>query len=90
MGSAGARPRTRQTESHRGLRAARRKPQELSLQAVVYLAGSAPLLLDGSRASLTHDVDALCIEHARRREESVSAARETANEMGIDQEWLNL
>ena len=67
-----------------------RKLEKLSLQAVVYLAGSAPLLLDGSRASLTKDVDALRIEHAGRQEEFASAVRETAREMGINQNWLNL
>ena len=67
-----------------------RKLEKLSLQAEVYLAGSAPLLLDGSRASLTKDVDALRIEHAGRQEEFASAVRETAREMGLNRNWLNL
>lgn len=38
--------------------------------------------------SLTEDVDALRIEHAGRQEEFASAVRETAKEMGINQNWL--
>lgn len=67
-----------------------RRLEKLRLQALVYLAGSAPLLLDGSRAALTKDVDALRIEHAGRRDEFASAVRETAGEMGINRNWLNL
>lgn len=55
----------------------------------MHLAGSAPLLLDGSRAGLTRDVDALSIEHAGGQEEFTSAVRETAREMGITPNWLN-
>lgn len=67
-----------------------RKLEKLSLQTEVYLAGSAPLLLDGSHASLTKDVDALRIEHAGRQEEFASAVRETAREMDLNRNWLNL
>lgn len=66
-----------------------RKLEALRLRAVVHLAGSAPLLLDGSRAGLTRDVDALRIEHAGRQEEFASAVRETAREMGVAPNWLN-
>jgi len=66
-----------------------RKLEERHLQAVVHLAGSAPLLLDGSRESLTRDVDALRIEHAGGQEEFASAVRDTAREMGIAPNWLN-
>ena len=59
------------------------------MRAVVHLAGSAPLLLDGSRESLTRDVDALRIEHAGGREEFASAVEDTAREMGITPTWLN-
>ena len=67
-----------------------RRLEKLRLRAVVHLAGSAPLLLDGSRERLTKDVDALRIEHAGRREEFASAVRETAKELGVDHDWLNL
>ena len=67
-----------------------RRLEQLRLRAVVHLAGSAPLLLDGSRERLTKDVDALRIEHAGRREEFAAAVRETAKEMGIGHDWLNL
>ncbi|MDE0105555.1 MAG: hypothetical protein OXN89_24520 [Bryobacterales bacterium] len=66
------------------------KLEKLGLRAVVHLAGSAPLLLDGSRERLTREVDALRIEHAGRREEFASAVRETAAEMGLRRDWLNL
>ena len=48
------------------------------------------MLLDGSRERLTKDVDALRIEHAGRREEFASAVRDTAREMGTNQNWPNL
>ena len=67
-----------------------RRLEKLRLRAVVHLAGSAPLLLVGSRERLTKDVDALRIEHAGRREEFAAAVRKTAKEMGIDHDWLNL
>ena len=66
-----------------------RKLEELRLQAVVHLAGSVPLLQDGSRGSLTRDLDALRIEHSGRQEEFASAMRETAREMGIAPNRLN-
>lgn len=55
----------------------------VNLQTVVHLAGSAPLL-DGSRVSLTKDVDALRIEHAGRREKFAATVRETAREMSLN------
>lgn len=66
-----------------------RKLEQLSLQATVHLAGSAALLLDGSRSNLTRDVDALRIEYAGRRHEFESAVRQTAKDLGITPHWLN-
>lgn len=66
------------------------KLEKLRLRAVVHLAASAPLLLDGSRERLTRDVDALRIEDSGRREAFASAVREAAAEMGLRRDWLNL
>ena len=66
------------------------KLEKLRLRAVVHLAGSAPLLLGGSRERLTRDVDALRIEPAGRREEFAAAVRETGSELGLRRDWLNL
>lgn len=66
-----------------------RKLEKLCLQTTVHLAGSAALLLDGSRSNLTQDVDALRIEHAGRHHKFESAVRETVKDMGITPNWLN-
>lgn len=66
-----------------------RKLERLRLHAVVHLAGSAPLLLDGSRLHQTRDVDVLRVEHAGGLDEFASAVRETAKDLGITLHWLN-
>ncbi len=70
-------------------RALRRLSERIGLRgrrARIHIAGGAALVLGHRRARSTIDVDALSIDE---REVVLSASREVAEDLGLDEAWLN-